>query len=121
MKTIVARIFLCAALLGWIAPPRLQANNNGHHQSGVIGQVQSQILFHSWTVLVVSDRGKVAADFLTDADGSFQVNLKPGTYVFTAYYPNFGPYSVVWGTPVEVTVAKKNFATAVLQITLPPL
>jgi hypothetical protein len=121
MKNIVAKLLLCAALLACIAPTRVFAGNNGHHQSGVTGQVQSQILFHNWNVLVISDTGKLVADFLTDADGSFQLNLKPGTYVLTAYYPDFGPYRIVWGTSVEVTIEQKGFETVFLPVTLPPL
>ena len=115
-RILLGLVVLVAGLL----PVGVGADSRGHHQSGVTGQVQGFIVFHNWNVLVVSDTGKVAADFLTAPDGSFELNLKPGTYVLTAYIRNFGPHAIVWGTPVEVTVEKKAFATVTLPISAPP-
>lgn len=117
------RLFvLCAALFAWSLVVGAPAKGRGYQQSGITGQVQGPILFHNWNVLVTSEDGKRVIDLVTAADGCFEVGLKPGTYVLTAYITNFDAlHPVVWGTPVTVTVEKKEFSTAVLPITLPPL
>ena len=116
---VCATLFACFSLFGALA------TGKGYQQSGVIGQVDGPVLFHDWGVLVISDDGQFVTDFLTDADGSFEVDLKPGTFVLVAYITDvaFYPlvYPLVFGTPVTVTVDKKQFATAVLPVSLPPL
>ncbi len=122
MKSIKLILLLALGLLAVNSAPLVaRADNNGHHQSGVTGQVQGFILFHNWNVLVVSDSGKVVADLLTAGNGSFTVDLKPGSYVLTAYIRNVGPHAIVWGTPVAATVEKKQFTTVTLPISAPPL
>ncbi len=117
----MSKFVACVALLPCLSLGAAPATGKGYHQSGIIGQVQSSILFHNWNVRAVAEDGEVVADFLTDAEGNFIVDLKPGTYVLVAYINNVGPYPVVYGTPVTVTVQKKSFVPAVLHITLPPL
>ncbi len=113
---------LCAALFACSLVVGAPAKGRGYQQSGIIGQVQGPILFHDWNVLVTSEDGKHIIDLVTGADGIFEVGLKPGTYVLTAYITNIDAlHPVVWGTPVTVPVEKKEFSTAVLPITLPPL
>ncbi len=123
MKNAACKLSICAALvLGSLLPLAAPAQENqGHHQSGIVGQVQGFILFHAWNVTIVSDRGKVVADLLTDPDGRFEVFLKPGDYVLTAYIRDFGPHAIVWGTPVKATVSKKQFTAVTLPIAPPPL
>ena len=122
MKKVISIFLVAVGLLATCLRPLVAhaQGHQGHHQSGIIGQVQRVILFHSWNVRVVADTGEFVTDFLTAADGTFQVYLKPGTYVLTAYYPDFGPQGTVWGTPVEVTVGKKQIQRTFLPITLPP-
>ncbi len=121
MKSITRAFILCAALFAGSALLGAPATGKGYHLSGVTGQVQGPILFHNWDVLVVSDEGEFVTHFLTDPDGSFTVDLKPGAYVLVAYITNVGSESLVFGTPVSVTVEKKQFARVVLPISLPPL
>ena len=123
MKNNNLKVILWIGLLAaCLLPMDVRAEGHqGHHQSGVSGQVERVILFHHWNVSIVSDTGDVVADFLTNEDGSFEVNLKPGSYILTAYIPYFGTPGTVYGTPVQVTVEKKQFASVFLPIALPPL
>jgi hypothetical protein len=82
--------------------------------------VQGFIQSHNWNVQVASNAGNVVADFLTTPDGSFQVELQPGTYVLKAYARDVGPYPILWGTRVEVTLGQNDFVTVSLYITAPP-
>jgi hypothetical protein len=126
MKTIIQRFIGCAVLFASLSLLGAPDCGMGHHQSGVIGQVQGPILLHDWDVLVQSDDGQFVTHFLTNPDGSFQVDLKPGRYVMVAYI-TVGSSTVppsptlVFGTPVTVKVEKKRFTPAVLPISLPPL
>jgi len=125
MKNITRIFIVCATLFACTSLFGAPGTGKGYQHSGVIGQVDTHILFADWDVLVISDDGQFVTDFLTDADGSFEVDLKPGTYVLVAYITDvaFYPlvYPLVFGTPVTVTVDKKQFATAVLPVSLPPL
>ena len=125
MKNITRIFIVCATLFACSSLFCAPGTSKGYQHSGVIGQVDTHILFADWDVLVISDDGQFVTDFLTDADGSFEVDLKPGTYVLVAYITDvaFYPlvYPLVFGTPVTVTVDKKQFATAVLPVSLPPL
>jgi hypothetical protein len=114
-------LFACLSLFG--APP----TGKGYQQSGIVGQVQDNILFADVNVLVASADGQFITDVLTDAEGNFGVDLKPGNYVLMALYaphpapgqplPNF----VIIGPPTPVTVVKKQFTTAILSLSIGPL
>lgn len=119
MKNIASKVLACLAVFVSLAVVGAPQTGKGYHVSGVVGQVHGDILFHDWNVLVLSDEGEVVADFLSDPNGDFEVDLKPGTYTLVAYIPNFFSRTV-FGIPATVTVAKKQFASVVLSISLPP-
>jgi hypothetical protein len=123
MKHGIRKFTICAALvIGCLWPVATQTQADPESTpSGIGGRVQGFIQSHYWNVLVTSSAGNVVADFLTAADGSFQLNLQPGTYVLKAYIRDVGPYPIRWGTPVEVTLAQNDFVTVSLIITAPPL
>ena len=123
MKHGIRKFIICAVLvIGclWHVATQIQADQ-GPIPSGIGGRVQGFIQSHNWNVLVTSSAGNVVADFLTAADGSFQLNLQPGTYVLKAYIRNVGPHPILWGTPVQVTLGQNDFVTVSLTITAPPL
>jgi len=117
------RVILWMGLLAACLPPTVvrAQGHQGHHQSGISGQVERVILFHDWNVSIVSDTGDFVADFPTQEDGNFAVNLKPGSYVLTAYIPDFGAQGTLYGPSVQVTVEKQQFTSVFLPIVLPPL
>jgi hypothetical protein len=105
--------------------------NEGHHQSGITGRVNGGVLtatptgegsfVHPNRVRVYTDTfpRELVAEVETEIQGNvlwhFDVNLKPGRYVVTAYYPP-APEEGGWmfSYPVLVTVGKKQFTEAVL-------
>ena len=123
MKHSIRKYIICAALvIGCLWPVATQAQaHRGPPQSGIGGQVHGFIQSHNWNVQVASNTGQAVADFLTAADGSFQLSLKPGTYVLKAYIRNIGRHPILWGTPVEVTIGENDFKTVSLTITAPPV
>jgi hypothetical protein len=121
MKYGIRKYIICAALvIGclWPVATQIQADQ-GFAQSGIGGRVQGFIQSHNWNVLVTSSAGIEVADFLTTTDGSFSLNLEPGTYVLKAYVRNFGPHSILWGDPAVVTLGQNDFVTVSLTITAP--
>lgn len=112
----MSKLIVCVGLLACLSLAAAPANGKGYHQSGVIGQVQSDIVFNDWTVLVVSDDGEFVTEFLTDENGGFAVDLKPGTYALVAFIPVVGPFPPIVGTPVTVTVEKKQFESVILPV-----
>ncbi len=121
MKNLRSTLILCAALFACLPLSGAPATGKGYHLSGVTGQVKGNILFHNWNVLVTSDKGRVVADILTDENGNFTVDLKPGSYVLVAYITSVGAHPLIFGTPVGVTVEKKQFVPVARTILLPPL
>lgn len=119
MKNTASKILACLAVFASLAVVGAPETGTGYHISGVVGEVHGDILFHDWNVLVLSDEGEVVADLLSDANGNFVVDLKPGTCTLVAYFPDFFSRTI-FGNPVTVTVAKKQFASVVLTISLPP-
>jgi hypothetical protein len=121
---VCAALFACSSLFG--APSTGKSHHHrgchhgGYHQSGVFGQVDfgSRPSVFPVDVQVISGDGQHVTDFLTDADGSFEVDLKPGTYILVAYFTyEILPFRQVWfSTPVTVTVDKKQFAAVILTI-----
>ncbi len=131
MKNFTPKLMVCAALvIGCLLPIAVQAQGNqGHHQSGIIGQVNFGILSGTPTgeggtiipdhVRVYSDKGKLVAAVETEVTANafwhFQVFLKPGTYTVTAYAgvpPENG--GVTYSFPVTVIVRKKQFTEVAL-------
>jgi hypothetical protein len=133
MKNITRIFVVCAALFAcsslFAAPATGKGHHHtgkGYHQSGVTGQVVVAgiipfIPFADSDVLVTSGDGQFVTDFLTDADGNFEVDLKPGTYVLVAYMVFVPLHSPWFGTPVTVTVDKKHFVTVVLPLSFPTI
>lgn len=96
--------------------------NQGHHQSGITGQVVGLPTFiHQCHIgIVSSDGGKVDADIITDTDLRFQVALKPGIYTLVPYVVNTPPLFIPPSSPVVLRVDKKDFNEAVLIYTPRP-
>ena len=111
---------LCVAFVV-VCFPGGAARAEGHHQSGVVGQVvwaeQDPSPFHSF-VSVVTDSGKPVTALETDANGAFRVALKPGTYLLTPFLPLAPSGAVVMGQTQRVTVEKKDYTRVVIPFTL---
>jgi len=116
MKNITLKFAICAALLfACLLPGATQAQDNqGHHQSGIIGQITQ--VPGSWDVRIVTGDGKFVADIQADASGSFEVNLKPGSYVLTPFIPSIDGSGALLGASTAVTVDKKGFTAAELPV-----
>jgi len=124
MKTITHKFALCAVLLsGCLLPVAAHAEDNqGHHQSGVIGRVQvEQVgLPHLWQVRVSTEAYGQASVIQTDDEGQFVVNLKPGTYHLTPFIGGDGNAGLV-GPPIQVTVEKKDLTVVEMSLIFGPM
>jgi hypothetical protein len=110
MKTVTPKLILWVGLLTTCLLPIVGPANQGHHQSGIIGQVVGLPNFiHQCHIhLVSSDGGKVDTDIVTDSDLKFAVALKPGIYTLIPYVVNTPPIFILPGSPVVVRVEKKD-------------
>jgi hypothetical protein len=118
MKTRICRLIpliglltACLILIG----PRVLANQ-GHHQSGIVGQVVGlpNFIQECRIRIVSSDGGKLDVDIVTDADLTFAISLKPGVYTLVPYVVNAPPLFIPSGSPVVVRVEKKNIVAMTL-------
>jgi len=120
MKDTKALAVLCVTLL-LICFPRAAARAEGHHQSGVVGQVVwaegDPNPFHCF-VRVVTDSGKAVTALETDANGAFRVALKPGAYLLTPFLPLGPGGAVAMGRTQRVTVEKKDYTMVVMPFTI---
>jgi hypothetical protein len=109
MKNITKNFIIRAALMiVCILPITTQAQNNqGHHQSGIIGQIEQ--VPGPWEVRIVSADGKLVTNIQADNTGSFEVDLKPGTYVLTPYILSLDGTGALVGVSATVVVGKKQF------------
>ncbi len=111
---------LCVALV-IICFSGSSARAEGHHQSGIVGQVvwgeQDPNPFHSF-VSVVTDSGKAVTALETDTNGGFRVALKPGTYLLAPFLPLGPGGAVAMGRTQRVTVEKKDYSMVVIPFTL---
>ena len=122
---------ICAVLLigALLAAGAQAAGKRGHHQSGIIGQVNGGIIIATPTgegsriipdhVRVYSDEGRLLGEVETEvterAWWHFEVYLKPGNYTLVAYAgapPEAG--GILYSYPLAVTVAKKQFTEVAL-------
>lgn len=114
-KSIIVIVTLIAACLQLNAGP---GENQGHHQSGIIGRVAGGILSGGEgivpNIVRVFEDGELIAEVETEVVGNdwwhFEINLKPGDYVVTAATRAGHLFSY----PVNVTVEKKQFTHLVL-------
>ena len=120
MKHITTSAALSLALLV-VCFPRSTARAEGHHQSGIVGQVVWAISSEEIEtpaqcfVNVVSKSAKTTVTVETDANGSFRVALKPGTYLLTPFLPLSPDGAVLIGPTQQITVKKKDYAEIALQ------
>ena len=121
MKSIICKFAICAALLcACTLPVPTQAQNNqGHHQSGIIGQVEQTP--GPWDIRIVTSDGKFVAQIQADDSGHFEVDLKPGTYILTPFIPSIDGTGALLGASTPVTVANKAFTMAELPIVNGPI
>jgi hypothetical protein len=120
MKDMKTLAVLCVALL-IVCSPGATARAEGHHQSGVVGQVVWAELdpnpFYCF-VSVVTDSGKAVTALETDANGAFRVALKPGTYLLTPFLPLAPGGAVAMGQTQRVRVEKKDYTMVVMPFTI---
>jgi hypothetical protein len=125
MKDLRTLAVVCIALLV-VCLPRATARAEGHHQSGIAGQVVGG----TWSpevetpvqcsVRIVDERGKTFATVETDANGLFCVALKPGSYRLKPFIPLWILFNGEWmygelaGPPAQVTVDKKDYSEIVM-------
>jgi hypothetical protein len=121
MKNMTRKFIIGAALLvGCLLPVTTQARGNqGHHQSGIIGQIEQ--VPGPWSIRIVSAHGKFVADIQADDSGFFEVDLKPGTYILTPFILSIDGTGALLGVSTTVTVDKKTFTTAELPIVNGPI
>jgi len=124
MENITHRFIICAVfILGSLLPVAMQATGNqGHHQSGLRGQVVGFPTFvHQCHIRIVSSDGaKTDIDIVTDSELRFEVSLKPGVYTVVPYVVNTPPLFIPPGSPVVVTVEKKDIEEITLIYTPQP-
>jgi hypothetical protein len=110
MKKIKSRLSIWIGLLAVCLLP-VGARAAEHYNSGIIGLVEPPYI---WNSIVVFD-GRNSIGVPIAADGSFEVDLKPGRYVLTPNYaPGFGPGQplsnlVARGNPITVRVTNHHF------------
>jgi hypothetical protein len=113
---------IASLLIGCLLPAATVAGENqGHHQSGIVGRVQlEQISFRfAWKVRVSKENFDPVAVLETDEAGHFAVNLKPGIYRLTPFVGGDGGASLV-GPSLLVAVEKKNFTVVELPLVFGP-
>ena len=122
MTNITRKFAICAALFFvCLLPVEALAQDNhghhrlfsqGHHHSGVIGQVEQ--VTGPWMIAIDSVDGRLITAIQADDSGLFGVDLKPGTYVLTPIFiPGVGTLP---GKSATVTVKKSEFAIVELFI-----
>jgi len=128
MKNISRNLLLCALLIAGLPPlSHAEANRPCHEPaekkhdrsgiSGIIGQIVE--LPGPWHIRILKEKkkdDKLIADIQADLDGSFEVDLKPGTYILTPYFPSLEGSGVLLGASTTVVVEKKEFTIVVLPI-----
>jgi len=123
MNKITCRFMGCGVLViaCSLASVTHAKENQGHHQSGIIGRVQAEQfnLPHVWQVRVSTEQHKLVTVVQTDEDGRFVVNLKPGTYHLTPFLAGEGKARLV-GPSIPVTVEKKDFSVVELPLGFGP-
>lgn len=110
-------------LTGWLTPSAIQAA--GHPRSGVIGQVfigptcphispgfDCPDRPFRTSISVYSDTSRFITRFTTDAQGQFEVTLKPGRYVLVP--DGAGGPRPPYVAAVEVDVQKKEFTPVII-------
>ena len=115
MKNAASKLILSIGLLA-ACLFRTDANQ-GHHQSGISGQVVGLPTFvtECWVRIVSSDGGKFFADVPTTAGLRFEVALKPGVYTLVPHPVSPDPNElIIPGLPVVVRVEKKSFTELAL-------
>jgi hypothetical protein len=106
MKNLKMRVITWIGLLAVCLLP-IGARAAEHYRSGIIGLVDTNVYNTIW----VSD-GKKLVVVPIDADGSFEVDLQPGSYVLMPFlitesvYPAWGPPR---GAPIPVEVTRHHF------------
>ena len=100
MTRIVAKLILLFGLLSACSSPSL-LRAEGHHQSGIVGQILISNKPLQCHIAVKSDEGAFITEFETDANGLFKVALKPGIYLLV---PDFSP-----GAGIAVSVERKQY------------
>ena len=117
MKIFTTKFIVCAALLiGCLLPVAAQAKDD---HSGIVGQIEE--LPGPWHIHIVEANGRFVADIQADDSGSFVVDLKPGAYILTPYFPSIDGTGTLVGASTPVTVDKKAFTTAELPIVNGPI
>jgi hypothetical protein len=123
MKNIKMRLITWVGLLAVCLLP-IAARAAEHSHSGIVGLVDET---NAWNQIEISN-GSWTIWVPIDVDGSFEVDLKPGTYVLTPYFiPVYVPGQpvpniIVSGTPITVMVTKHRFTFVEIYVPrlLPP-
>jgi hypothetical protein len=118
MKSIKSKLIAWIGVLSVCLLP-IGTQAAGHHQSGIIGQIEQ--VPGPWNVRVVSESGKLVANIQADENGFFEADLKPGTYVLTPYILSIDGSGALLGVSTPVAVEKKEFTTVELPILNGPI
>ena len=119
MKNSAYKLTLALALLSAFLAPITSFARTKHmpdqHKSGIIGQVVQ--LPGPWHIRIDTLENQFVEDIQANDDGSFDVDLKPGTYLLTPFFPAVGSDTAeLVGVTATVTVNKKRFTTVELFI-----
>jgi hypothetical protein len=118
MKNTTCKLAIIGALLfACLVPVTSLARDNHKHdhgKSGVIGQIVQ--LPGPWHIRIDTEPDTLVEDIQAEEDGSFEVDLKPGTYLLTPFFPSIDGTAELVGVTQTVTVQKKEFTTVELLI-----
>lgn len=119
MKNPTSKLTIIAALLfACLAPAHSFAKDKDKHEgkgkSGIVGQVA--MLIGQWHIRIDTEKDEFIEDIQADEFGRFKVDLKPGTYILTPFFPSLDGGGELVGVAQSVTVEKKDFTSVVLLI-----
>ncbi len=118
MKNITIKLAIVGALLfACLAPATSSAGDKPKHnngKSGIVGHVVE--LVGPWHIRIVTETGEFVEDIQADQFGAFKVDLRPGTYRLTPFFPSLDGGGALIGATQTVIVEKKQFTTVELLI-----
>jgi hypothetical protein len=118
IAVITALLFACLAPATSFAKDK-HKHKHDHDKSGIIGQIVQ--MPGPWHIRIDTKKDKLIEDIVADEDGFFKVDLDPGTYLLTPFFPPApGDTAELIGATQSVTVEKKEFTEVELLIVQGP-
>jgi hypothetical protein len=120
MKNTTFKLVMIGALLfACLMPVTSFAKDKHKHKhdpdkSGIIGQIVQ--MPGPWYIRIDTKKDKLVEVIQAEQDGSFDVDLKPGTYILTPFFSSVDGTAELVGVTATVTVEKKEFTEVELFI-----